>query len=156
MSDDASPTEVARERTPSVGRGEPRPTVRVRLARNGFAFITLAAFAVALAVQPGLPGWLIYPAWGLAGIGAGLTMSTVGVLLLKYTNDRDRGTDSAALQLSDATSSAVTAGLAGVLVAAAARGALGYTAAFTILDVTMGLVAVIGVLTAGQLRAPQT
>jgi len=35
VSDDASPTEVARERTPSVGRGEPRPTVRVRLARNG-------------------------------------------------------------------------------------------------------------------------
>ena len=130
-------------------------THRVRLARNGFAFITLAAFAVTLAVQPGLPGWLIYPAWGLAGIGAGLTMSTVGVLLLKYTTDRDRGTDSAALQLSDATSSAVTAGLAGVLVAAAARGALGYTAAFTILDVTMGLVAIIGVLTAGQLRAPR-
>lgn len=35
MSDDANSAEVARERTPSGGRGEPRPTVRVRLARNG-------------------------------------------------------------------------------------------------------------------------
>jgi MFS family permease len=130
-------------------------THRVRLVRNGFGFIVLAAGVATLSAQPGLPGWLIYPAWGLAGIGAGLTMSTVGVLLLKYTNDRDRGTDSAALQLSDATSSAVTTGLAGVLVAAAARGGLGYTVAFTILDVAMGLVALVGVMVSGQVRAPR-
>jgi hypothetical protein len=101
-----------------------------------------------------VPGWLIYPAWSLAGIGAGLTMTSASVLMLKYTNDADRGSDSAALQLSDATVSAVTTGVAGVLVAAAARGALGYTAAFTVLDLAMAGVALIGVLVAGQVRAP--
>jgi cell fate regulator YaaT (PSP1 superfamily) len=35
VSDDVTPTEINRERPPSAGRGEPRPTVRVRLARNG-------------------------------------------------------------------------------------------------------------------------
>jgi MFS family permease len=126
---------------------------RVRLVRAGFAFVVVSALAVALTAQPQVPGWLIYPAWGLAGIGAGLTMSSVSVLLLKYTNDADRGSDSAALQLSDATVSAVTTGVAGVLVAAAARGALGYTAAFTVLDLAMAAVALIGVLVAGQVRA---
>ena len=130
------------------------PEHRVRLVRAGFVLVLLSALAVALSAQPGLPGWLIYPAWGLAGIGAGLTMSSVSVLLLDYTTDADRGADSAALQLSDATASAMTTGVAGVLVAAAARGALGYTAAFTILDVAMAAVALLGVLVAGQVRAP--
>jgi MFS family permease len=127
---------------------------RVRLVRAGFAFVVLSALAVAVTAQPSVPGWLIYPAWSLAGIGAGLTMTSASVLMLKYTNDADRGSDSAALQLSDATVSAVTTGLAGVLVAAAARGALGYTAAFTILDLAMAAVALVGVLVAGQVRAP--
>jgi len=136
---------------------------RRHFAPSGLAHevVDLSAFhdlptmlAVAVSAQPGLPGWLIYPAWGLSGIGAGLTMSSVSVLLLNYTNDADRGADSAALQLSDATASAVTTGVAGVLVAAAARGALGYTAAFTILDLAMAAVALAGVLVAGQVRAP--
>ncbi|MGI8761709.1 MAG: MFS transporter [Jatrophihabitantaceae bacterium] len=126
---------------------------RVRLVRAGFAFLVLGAVLVAVSAQPAAPGWLIYPAWGLAGTGAGLAMTTVSVLLLKYTNDADRGADSAALQLSDATASAVSTGVAGVLVAAAARGALGYTAAFTVLDVAMAAVALVGVLAAGRVRA---
>ena len=96
--------------------------------------------------QPGAPGWVIFPAWGLAGLGAGLSMSSLGVLLLRYTNDADRGADSAALQLADAVTSALTTGLAGVLVAAAARGVFGYTAAFTLLDLAMVGVAVTGVV----------
>ncbi len=107
---------------------------------------------VVLAVQPGLDGWLAYPAWGVAGVGAGLVMSSVSVLLLKYTNDADRGADSAALQLADATASAVTTGLAGILVAAAARASIGYTAAFTVLAVAMGAVAALGSLAAGRVR----
>jgi MFS family permease len=127
---------------------------RVRLVRAGFAFVMLSSLAVAVTVHPSAPAWLIYPAWGLAGLGAGLTMSSVSVLMLRYTTDADRGADSAALQLSDATSSAITTGIAGVLVAAAARGAIGYTAAFVVLAVAMAAVALVGVLAAGQVRAP--
>jgi hypothetical protein len=81
-------------------------------------------------------------------------MSTVSVLLLKYTNDADRGADSASLQLADATSSAVTTGVAGVLIAAAAREAIGYTTAFTVFALAMAAVAVLGTLAAGRVRAP--
>ncbi|HEY3714556.1 MAG TPA: MFS transporter [Jatrophihabitantaceae bacterium] len=128
------------------------PERRVVLIRTGFALIALAAALVAVAAQPAVPGWLIFPAWALAGLGAGLTMSSLGVLLLRYTNDADRGTDSAALQLSDAVTSALTTGVAGVLVAAAARGVVGYTAAFTVLDLAMVGVAGLGVAVAGRAR----
>jgi MFS family permease len=127
---------------------------RIGLVRSGLGLLTVAAVLVAVAVQPSLPGWLMYPAWGIAGLGAGLAMSTVSVLLLKYTNDADRGADSSSLQLADATSSAVTTGVAGVLVAAAARAAIGYTTGFTVLALAMAGVAALGTLAAGQVRAP--
>ena len=130
------------------------PDRRVRLIRAGFGFVAVGAALTALVAHPDVPGWLIFPAWGLAGLGAGLSMSSLGVLMLRYTNDADRGADSAALQLADTVSSALTTGLAGVLVAAAARGVLGYAAAFTLLDLAMVAVAVTGVAVAGRARAP--
>jgi MFS family permease len=138
------------------GRDHPAegPQRRVVLIRTGFALIAGAAALVAVAAQPHASTWLIFPAWALAGLGAGLTMSSLGVLLLRYTNDADRGADSAALQLADAVTSAVTTGLAGVLVAAAARGVFGYTTAFTVLDLAMVAVAGLGVAVASRARPP--
>lgn len=132
------------------------PGRRVTLIRTGFALIAVAGALVALGAQPRVSGWLIFGAWALAGLGAGLTWSSIGVLLLRYTNDADRGADSAALQLSDAVASALTSGIGGVLVAAAARDVFGYTTAFTLLDLAMAGVAVLGVAVAGRARAPVT
>jgi MFS family permease len=128
------------------------PGPRIVLIRTGFAFMAAAAALMTLAVVPALPGWLAFPSWLLAGLGAGLTMSSVSVLMLKYTTDADRGADSAALQLSDATASALTTGVAGVLVAAAARGTITSTAGFVTLDIAMGVLAAVGVAIAGRAR----
>lgn len=136
------------------GRGDESPRHRIALIRTGFALIAVAAVLVAVGAQPRVSGWLIFVAWALAGLGAGMTWSSIGVLLLRYTNDDDRGADSAALQLADAVSSAVTTGVAGVLVAAAARGVFGYTTAFTVLDLAMAGVAALGVAVAGRARPP--
>lgn len=130
------------------------PARRVALIRMGFALVAVAIGLMALAAQPGTPGWVAYPAWGIAGLGAGLVMPSLGLLLLRYTSEASRGADSAALQLADATSSALTTGLGGVLVAAAARGLLGYTGAFTVIDLTMVALAVIGLAAAGRARPP--
>jgi len=108
---------------------------------------------MALAAVPALPGWLAFIAWVFAGLGAGFTMSSVGVLMLKFTTDADRGADSAALQLSDATASALTTGVAGVFVAAASRGAISTTTGFVVLDVMMCGVALVGAAVAGRARA---
>jgi sugar phosphate permease len=134
---------------------EAQPGRRVVLVRAGFVLNAAAAALMALAAMPALPGWLAYPSWLLAGLGAGLTMSSVSVLLLKYTSDADRGADSAALQLSDATASALTTGLAGVLVAAAARGAIGYTTAFVGLDLALCGLALVGAGVGRRARAPE-
>jgi hypothetical protein len=132
-----------------ASEGLPR---RILLVRAGFGGITVAAALMAVASVPAAPGWLAYPAWFIAGLGSGLSMSTVGVLLLNYTTDATRGADSAALQLSDATTCALTTGLAGVLVAAAARGALSATAGFVTLDLAMCAVALVGVAVASRAR----
>jgi MFS family permease len=116
---------------------------RVRLLFAGFSLVATGIVLIALTSLPSGPGWLAYPAWMIAGVGAGLAMSTSSVLMLKRTTDANRGRDSAALQLSDTTSSALTTGIAGVLIAAAARGAVSYTGAFltlyAILLVVVGL-----------------
>jgi MFS family permease len=131
------------------------PGPRIALIRAGFVLVAVGAGGIALASLPALPGWLAFPGWLCSGLGAGFAMSSVSVLLLKYTTDADRGADSAALQLSDATSSALTTGVAGVLVATAARGALGYTTAFVLLDAAMAAVALAGALAAGRARPAQ-
>jgi MFS family permease len=128
------------------------PRQRIQVIRAGYVLLAVAAVGMALASVPALPGWLAYPAWMIAGFGAGLTMSSVSVLLLNYTNDADRGADSAALQLSDATASALTTGVAGVLVAAATRDAISDSTAFVTLDLGMAALAVIGVVVAGRAR----
>lgn len=127
-------------------------TRQVHQLRVGFTLVALAIGLIAITSLPASPAWLAYPAWFVAGLGAGLAMTTCSVLMLKHTNDADRGADSAALQLSDTTMAALTTGLAGVLVAAAARHTLGYTAAFVILDAVLVGVAVIGAVVSGRAR----
>ncbi len=130
------------------------PQRRIILIRSGFSAVAVAIALVAVAAQPGVPGWLSYPAWALAGSGAGLVMPSLGVLLLRYTSDATRGLDSAALQLADASCSALTTGVGGIVVAAAARALLGYTAAFTMLDLTMVALALLGAAAAGRAQPP--
>jgi hypothetical protein len=109
---------------------------------------------MAVSALPGATGWVAYPFWALGGVGMGLAMSTVGVLLLNCTNDTDRGRDSAALQLADGVVSAFTTGIGGVLVAAAARGAVSYTTAFVTVDLLMVAICVTGVVLSGRARPP--
>ncbi|MCW2529501.1 MAG: Major Facilitator Superfamily arabinose transporter [Pseudonocardiales bacterium] len=129
---------------------------RPALIRAGFAFLMVALIGAALASVSSAPGWLIYLAWPFAGIGAGLGMSSIGVLMLAQTNDADRGRDSSALQLGDSVVSASTTGFGSILIAAALHGHLGYSAAFVILDLTMVGLAVLGFLAAARSRGLPT
>jgi MFS family permease len=131
------------------GRGTVRPP---QLLRAGFACVAVAIGLVAITSLPSAPPELAYPAWFIGGLGAGLAMPTSSVLLLKHTTDAARGADSAALQLADTTTAAITTGLAGVLVAAAARQAISYTGAFVVIDVVMVGVALVGVAVSGRAR----
>ncbi|MGY1713704.1 MFS transporter [Geodermatophilus sp. SYSU D01106] len=98
-----------------------RPDVpRQRVLRLGALVLTVGVAATATVAVPALGGWPAYLTWGLAGVGMGLGMPSVGVLLLDQSPEAERGANSAALQISDATASAICVGLSGVLVAGAA------------------------------------
>ena len=129
-------------------------TSRASLIRAAFVFIATGCALAAVASVPEGPALLMYPAWLIAGVGAGLGMSSIGVLLLNRTNDADRGRDSAALQLGDGVLSAITTGLGGVLVAAAAHHVIGYTSAFVSVDLAMTALACVGIVAARQARGP--
>ena len=83
-----------------------------------------------------------------------LTLALVTTSEAGLRASRRAGDSANALQLSDAVTSALTTGLAGVLVAAAARGVFGYTAAFTVLDLAMAAIAMLGVAVAGRAGPP--
>ncbi len=137
------------------GRVPGAPTHRtVRLIRTGFVCIAGAVLLVALFSLPGLPGWGMFLAWALGGLGAGLGMPGISLLLLRYTTDASRGIDSAALQLSDATMGALTTGASGVLIAAAAHGSIGRTSSFVLIGLIMAAVASAGAALAHRAEEP--
>ncbi len=95
---------------------------RQRVLRAGFVVLAVGLVATATAAVPALGGWPAYLTWAVAGVGMGLGMPSVGVLLLDQSPEAERGANSAALQISDVTASALCVGLSGVLVAGAADG----------------------------------
>jgi MFS family permease len=98
-----------------------RPDVpRQRVLRVGCLVLAAGLAATVTTAIPALEGWPAYLTWAVAGVGMGLGMPSVGVLLLDQSPDAERGANSAALQISDVTASALCVGLAGVLVAGAA------------------------------------
>jgi len=122
------------------------------LVRVGFGLLAGAAGGMALVAQPWAPAWPVYGIWVLGAIGMGLAMSSVSVLLLAFSPAAERGTNSSALQLSDAVSSALCIGLAGALVAASTRGLLPLSRAAAALDLLMMAVAVGGAVLAARVR----
>ncbi|MBE7188891.1 MFS transporter [Jatrophihabitans endophyticus] len=125
---------------------------RVALMRAGFSCVTLALVGMAVTALPSSPGWPAYPSWLVGGLGMGLTMSSLSVTLLRFSSPARHGADAGALQLADATGSALTTAVGGMAVAGAARGVLGYTSAFVAVDLTMAAIALLGLLVAGRAR----
>ena len=84
----------------------------------------------------------------------GLGIPSVGILLLDRSSGRARGANSAALQISDVTASALCIGLAGVLIAAATAGTLSLSAAVVLTVAVLTALALVGVRVAGRAAAP--
>jgi MFS family permease len=117
---------------------------RVVLLRLGFLLLAAGLAATAVVAIPGVGGWPAYLSWGVAGLGMGLGMPSVGVLLLDQSAEDRRGADSAAFQIADVTGSALCVGAVGVLVAAATAGLLTLPAAVAVSVAVLTLLALVG------------
>ncbi|MFE2724558.1 MFS transporter [Kitasatospora sp. NPDC059327] len=135
---------------------------REAMIRWGFLLTAVAIAGAALVLVPAVPAWVAALAWGVGGIGMGLTVASVSVLMMRLSAPEDAGANSASLQMSDALGNVLLVGLSGVLfsalgggsVAAAHEGAegAGSAGAFTVIFLTMAGVALVGAVLGGRVR----
>ena len=135
-------------------QGRMRVVNRAGMVRLGLWLMAVAGAGMALVALRTVPGWGAFVAWPIAGLGAGFALTSASVVLLEYTTDADRGSDSAALQLADSSLSALSTAFAGALVAAAAHGRIGYGAGLSAIFATMAGLAVLATTRASRLRRP--
>ncbi|MFD0273766.1 MFS transporter [Kitasatospora sp. NPDC127111] len=135
---------------------------REAMIRGGFVLTAVAIAGAALVLVPAVPAWVAAVAWGVGGIGMGLTVASISVLMMKLSAPEDAGANSASLQMSDALGNVLLVGLAGVLFSALGGGTLtaahegvegtGSAGAFGVIFLTMTGVALLGALVAGRVR----
>ncbi|WP_327677372.1 MFS transporter [Kitasatospora sp. NBC_00458] len=135
---------------------------REAMIRGGFVLTAVAIAGAALVLVPAVPAWVAAVAWGVGGIGMGLTVASVSVLMMKLSAPEDAGANSASLQVSDALGNVLLVGLSGVLFAALGggsaaaahdgAGSTGSVAAFAVIFLVMTGVALLGALVSGRVR----
>jgi MFS family permease len=125
---------------------------RPALVAIGLGLMGVAGVGMALVGSRAVPGWGAFVAWPIAGLGAGFALTSASVVLLEFTNDADRGSDSAALQLSDSSMSALCTALSGAFIAAAAHGRISYGVGFAIVYLAMAAFGVLAIARAPRLR----
>ena len=125
---------------------------RLRLPRIGMVFVVIGLAPLTMLLQTSAPHWPIFIAWLLAGLGIGLTHSTISDLTLGATDPSMHGRASSWLQVADSAGAAVE--LAFVSLALALWSALGFTGAIAYLPATLVAlgVAVVGVFAAMRTR----
>ncbi|MDF5752591.1 MFS transporter [Spongiactinospora sp. TRM90649] len=87
-----------------------------RMIMLGAMGVTAGIVLTALAVVPGVPGWITVPAWVVAGLGMGMGISSVNVTTMHQSSDEEQGANSASLQVMDTLGGALMIGLGGALI----------------------------------------
>ncbi|WP_129669524.1 MFS transporter [Phytoactinopolyspora endophytica] len=97
-------------------QGRPRTAVpRYLLIRIGSATVSAAVALLGLVLIPAVPAILAAVIWTFGAIGMGMAMASISVLLFEFSPVEDHGSNSAAMQLSDALFSIAFVGLAGTI-----------------------------------------
>jgi MFS family permease len=98
-----------------------RPEARRLLLPGGFSLTVLGLLIVIAPVALALPSALVFAGWTVVGLGIGLSFPILSVLLLKLSPPEQQGSNTSALQLSDALTSSAALALAGLLFDPATR-----------------------------------
>jgi MFS family permease len=87
------------------------------LLRGGLTALAVGLAGTALLAWPAVPLLAGLAAWALAGVGIGMTTSTLSVLTMAVSDDRTQGRNNAGAQMAAGMSSAVFFALAGAVLA---------------------------------------
>ena len=122
------------------------------LPRIGMVFVVIGLAPLTMLLQTSAPHWPIFIAWLLAGLGVGLTHSTISDLTLGSTDPSMHGRASSWLQVADSAGAAVE--LAFVSLALALWSAIGFTGPIAYLPATLIAlgIAIVGVFAAMRTR----
>jgi MFS family permease len=123
-----------------------RPMLLLRL---GFTLLVAGLLTTSLIVWVDAPTALGLTGWALAGLGIGMTSSTLSVLTMSASEDADQGRNNAGAQMAASMASAVFLAVAGGVLAgfgAPTRGAFGIISALAV------SLAVVALLVTGRAR----
>jgi MFS family permease len=142
-----------------------RPRVepyRERLMTLGMVLVAAAIAAAPSVLIDSVPAWTVAVAWAFGCFGMGLVISSTSVLLLHLSAPKEAGSNSAALQISDALSNVVLLAAGGAAFAALGGGAVSHAAteasgshpaAFAAVFLPMAGVALVGAWVTTRVRA---
>jgi MFS family permease len=130
-----------------------------RYSRRTFAVVGLGLIAVGVAIgmlvlRPEISPLIGIVAWAVAGLGIGLTYTTLSLATLDFAPSGREGSSAAALQITDVLGSALGAGIGGVIIAAYGNAAT--AAALQTHFVLMAIIAALGMLIAMRLPGRRT
>ncbi|MEU9030631.1 MFS transporter [Streptomyces sp. NPDC048383] len=143
----------------SKGRTAP---YREQLMVLGMVLVAFAIAAAPAVLVESVPVWTLALAWAVGCLGMGLVIGSTSVLLLKLSPPQEAGTNSAALQISDALANVVLLAAGGAAFAALGGGAVGaghavaeggasHPTAFVVVFLPMAAVALVGAWVATRL-----
>src|SRR6478672_7981018 len=98
-------------------QGQDLPFRRATVLRAGLVAMTAGLAVATLLVLPDLAPWWGLAGWALAGIGMGISSSTLSVLMLDLSPDDQQGRNNSAAQTAAAAAMAVGLAFGGALVA---------------------------------------
>ncbi|MFI2200611.1 MFS transporter [Streptomyces sp. NPDC020192] len=135
---------------------------RERLMTVGMVLVAAAIATAPSVLVHSVPVWIVAVAWAFGSLGMGLVISSTSVLLLRLSAPEEAGTNSAALQISDALSNVVLLATTGAAFAALGGGNTatatattadaGHPGAFAAVFLPMAGVALVGAWVTTRLR----
>jgi MFS family permease len=126
---------------------------RRRLSRTGFMLTAIGIVGTASALKAEIPVWVVALAWGAAGLGIGLTYSTLSLIVLERAAKGQEGAAATALQLANVLGVALGTGIGGATLGVLT--AAGRSQAFAIAGIDAMMVAAAGLGLAATMRLPQ-
>ncbi len=121
------------------------------LVSAGLVLVALGLAGIASVLIPGVPVAVASLAWGVAGLGMGLSYSTLNLVVLESAPVDQQGSASASMELSSVLGAAIGTGLGGVIIGFAAAAGGSPSSGITVIDIVVIAVTGLAILTAIRL-----